>query len=578
MVRIIAGLLFYALCTVLFISPVAAAEKEAPLAAELSLSVLRDELISYFEPVSGSVTSITGNSLKLDKGSKNRVKRGMRFFAYTEGVKFVHPVTKEALGRMEMPVGNIEIVSASDDTSEGAIVQGKPEDFEKAKIKIPAKKVKLLFYQGKVDWYLGDAYYQLLKDSGRFELIDTGIETEDIAKLTAEAREKGAEILLALDSTESAGLINLTQKFFWANDAKQFGGSAASINSGHVKELRFKSGLYAEQEGAVLLSIDLPSRSRHMALGDVDGDGIQDLLLSAGDEIEVYRYGLDLKLLWTLKAAPKGEILWMDTIESGKGGRSKILVTAMSEGVVNSYIYEFDPAKPTQVKGGVPGGLVLLAKINGMFVRAFEGSILGQEFDKSSGYDGDVFTIVFKDGAYKKAERFKIPSGVNIYDFQFIRAIGGEKGVLAWDHEGYLTLYNESGVNVWRSRQDYGGFSISYKKEAPTVMVDRGEWAIKDRMLNNYGEILAPFRTPLVGMSRGLGYRKSAIKSLLWNGLTVEERTLVDKISGELYDYVFIDNKLVVLSKSLFGVNMTNVLKGRSPLGVTLNIYPMKGM
>lgn len=578
MVKIIAGLLFYALCAALFISPAVAAEKDAPLAAELSLTALKDELVSYFEPVSGRVTSMTGNSLKIDKGTKSRIKRGMRFFAYTEGVQFVHPVTKEALGRMEMPVGNIEIVSAGEDSSEGVIIQGKPGDFEKAKIKIPAKKVKVLFYQGKVDWYLGDAYYQLLKDSGRFELMDTGLETEDIAKLAVEAREKSAEILLALDSTESAGLVNLTQKFFWANDAKQFGGNATSINSGHVKELRFKSGLYAEQEGAVLLSIDLPSRSRHMALGDVDGDGIQDLLLSAGDEIEVYRYGLDLKLLWTLKAAPKGEILWMDTIESGKGGRCKILVTAMSEGLINSYIYEFDPSKPAQVKGGVAGGLVLLSKVNGMFLRGHEGSILGQEFDKSSGYDGDVFSIVFKDGAYKKAEKFKLPSGVNIYDFQFVRAIGGEKGVLAWDHEGYLTLYNESGANVWRSKHDFGGFSLSYKKETPTIMVDRGEWAIKDRMLNNYGEILAPFRTPVAGMARGLGYRKSAIKSLLWNGLTVEERTLIDKISGELYDYVFIDNRLVVLSKPLFGVNMANVLKGRSPLGVTLNIYPMKGM
>ncbi|TAN45111.1 MAG: hypothetical protein EPN22_03710 [Nitrospirae bacterium] len=578
MVRIIAGLLFYALYAVLFMQPAAAAEKDAPLAAELALAALKDELISYFEPVSGSVTGMTDNSLKIDKGTKSRVKPGMRFFVYKEGVKFVHPVTKEALGRMEMPVGNIEIVSAGENSSEGTIVQGKREDFEKAKIKIPAKKVKLLFYQGKVDWYLGDAYYQLLKDSGRFELLDTGLETEDMSKLAAEARERGAEILLALDSTESAGLVKLTQKFFWAGDAKQFGGNATSINSGHVKELRFKSGLYAEQEGAVLLSIELSSRSRHMALGDVDGDGIQDLLLSSGDEIEVYRYGLDLKLLWTLKAAPRSEILWIDTIDSGKGPRSKILVTAMSEGLITSYVYEFDPSKPAQVKGGVAGGLVLLAKIKGMFLRGYEGSILGQEFDKNSGYDGDVFKIVFKDGAYKKGEKFKLPPAVNIYDFQFIRAIGGEKGVLAWDEEGHLNLYNEAGVSVWRSKEDYGGFSLSYKKETPTIMVDKGMWAIKDRLLNNYGEILAPFRTPLVGMAKGLGYRKSAIKSLLWNGLTVEERTLVDKIGGELYDYVFIDNRLVVLSKSLFGVNMANVLKGRSPLGVTINIYPMKGM
>lgn len=567
MKKSISGALIFAIFLIFSAVCSANAEnRESVTALEIPLNELKNEAESYFAPASGKIIAVSGKSVRTDSGLKKSVKPGMRFFTYNEGVNFVHPVTREPLGKMESAVGNIEITASDENGSEGIIIAGKPEDFLNARIKIPGKKVRVLFYQGNVDWYLGDMYYQVLKESGRFELVDTGIETDDMARLMAEAREKGAEALLMLGSSESSGRIQAVQKLFWVSDSKQFAEKKVSFDSSHIRALRFKAGLFASQEGAVLLSFNLPYRARHMSVGDIDGNGVQDVLLTSGDEIKIYNFGVELKLLWEFRAAPKSEILWADVLDVDKDGRHEILLTAMNNGEVTSYIYKFKDA-----------GFVQLWKSKDIFIRKFEDGIIAQQYDKRNGYDGDVFNLLYSNGAWKNGEKLKLPSGTNIYDFEYIRSTTGERGILAWDDDGHLNLYNEGFVKTWRSKEDYGGFLVSFKREAPTVMVDRGEWSVKDRLVFNNGEILAPKRTPLVGVARGLGYRKSAVKSLMWNGLTVEERVLVDAIGGELFDYVFVDYRLLVLSKPVIGMNFANLLQGKSPLGVTLNIIPMKG-
>src|SRR5208337_3206013 len=160
--------------------------------ADAALKLLKDEALSYFNPVAGKVTSVEGNSVKIEPGSQESVKKGMRLTAFKEGANFIHPVTKEPLGKIELPVGTIEITSVAAHDAAGVILKGDPAHFADARLKIPATKVRILFYQGDIDWFLGDAYYQMLKETNRFELIDTDNQTNDIPKILAEAKSKGA--------------------------------------------------------------------------------------------------------------------------------------------------------------------------------------------------------------------------------------------------------------------------------------------------------------------------------------------------------------------------------------------------
>lgn len=543
-----------------------AQNKELKTGHTASLNTLKDELLSYFEPIVGKVVSVDGSSVKIDAGTQKSARTGMRLHAFKEGVNFVHPVTKEPLGRIEIPVGNMEITATSPDDSNGIIIKGKTQDFLNAKVKIAGTKIKLLFVQGSVDWFLGDSYYQILKDSGRFELIDTGIETDDIPKIINEAKAKGAEVALVLESKDFTDHINLTQKLIWVSDVKQFSEKKVAVDIAYVKELRFKSGFFGPKEGDVLLSFQLPFGARHLAVGDIDGDENPDLIIASGNSIKIYKPGVDLKLMWEFKVPSTSEVLRIDTVDANKNKKYEILITSMQDGKVTSYIYELKDAS-----------FVQLWKSQGTFIRELGNGIAGQQYSKGEGYEGNVFSIIYADGTYKKGSNIKLPEGVNIYDFQPVNSADGKQAILSWDEKGYLKLYNEKGVRTWISSEDFGGFSAKFKRESLTVMVDRGDWSVKDRLLVKSNEVLAPKRKPLLGIAKGLGYKSSEIRSFWWNGITVEERGLLEEIGGEVLDYAVVGDRLVVLSKPLFGIRAQNILKGESPFGTMLYIFSLKG-
>jgi hypothetical protein len=540
---------------------------EGSSAANNRLSELKDETLSYFIHVSGMITSVEGNTVKIDAGASRGVKSGMRLQAFREGVNFIHPVTKEPLGRIETPLGILEVTSVSENSASGLIIAGESRDYAGARIKLPGTKVKLLFSQGNVDWVLGDIYYQSLKESGRFEMMDTGLDNGDTSKILAEARSRGSEAALVLSSEEKAGKVSLVQKLFWVNDARQFSEKAVPVEALRINEMKFKAGLFGPRSEEALLSFHLPFRARHIVVGDFDGSGNPSIILAADDRLRLYKPGVDLKVLEELKLPATDEILRLDTAYSNKNKRDTVLITAIQGREVTSYIYE--------VQSGI---LVQVWKAKGLFIRKLgAGNIAAQEYSRNDGYSGRVYTLVPADGAYKKGEDLKLPLNINIYDFQFVTSPDGKQGILAWDDRGYLNLYNDKGIRLWMSKEDFGGFSTAFKREAPTVMVDSGAWSVKDRLVFRRSEVLVPKRKPLVGMARGLGYKDSEIRSLWWNGIGVEEKSFIEKVGGELLDFEVTGDKIIVLSKVPFYTKATNIFKGESPFGVMLYFFSLKG-
>lgn len=546
------------------VQPIYAQTKES--GDEKSLTILKNEVLSYFEPVDGKVIAVDENTVKIDTGDQKSIRPGMRLNAFKEGGSFIHPITKEPFGKIEIPIGNIEITAIKDNKISGVIIEGKPEDYLNAKIKITGTKIKLLFVQGNVDWFLGDSYYQILKGSGRFDLIDTAIQTDDTAKIAAEAKTKGAEAALILQSEDFNGQINLTQRLLWAADSRLFSEKDVPIDADYVKDLRSKSQIFAAKKGEALLSYQIPLGVRKLAAGDLDGDGSTDIILASGDKIRIYKPGADLTLLWEFTVPATSEVLWLDAIDSNKNKKDEVIITSIRDGEVASYIYE--------LKGSE---FVQLWKVSDTFIRKLDSELIAQGYSKRDGYDGNVYYIIESDGVYKKGDSIKLPDDVNIYDFQPLTASDGRKAVLAWDNRGFLNLYDEKGIRIWLSKEDFGGFAVGFKRESLSGMVEKGNWYIKDRLIIRNNEVFAPKRKPLLGVTRGLGYRSSEIKGIWWNGISVEERGLLEEIEGEILDYAFVEDRIVVITSPLFGIRAKNILKGESPFVAMMYIFSLKG-
>ena len=555
-------LVLYAFCSVLcaLFTPAASCADDDPLIR------LRDETVLYFKPMTGRITMVEDKKVVISLGAKDGVKTGMRFNILREGEPFKHPVTKEILGKIEAFVGKLEIAEVSPDSSSGSVITGDAKEGDK--VRISEIKVNMLFSQAKdIDWNLADSYYSKLKEAGRFNMIDADVEAEDPTKVIDEARRLHADVALLLTAKAADSGTLLTQRLFWVADGLKFAETDTRIDPAYAKELRFGEELFAQDKEESLLQFDLPYGARLITMGDINGDGKQEILVSTGKDIMVYTPGVDLQPALggsILKGSNLDDDLWLDSIDLNKNGRDEIVVTSMRRDEIVSYIYEWS---------GTEFNLLYKDKV---FLRRIGSRLIAQEYSRAEGFEGPVFDIVWE-GGYKKGGEVKLPKGVNIYDFVYLDDPRTGRLIVAYDEKGFLNLYDNNGIKLWRSGTGTGGFLSTFQKAAPTTMVDRGEWAIKDRLYPRNSEVLFVKRIPLVDVMRGLGFKRSKIERLWWNGLSVEESVLIDNIKGSVLDYISSGDKIIVLASPMFGIIAGNILKGENPLRTTLYIYSIKG-
>ncbi|MBE0426748.1 MAG: hypothetical protein IBX72_08880 [Nitrospirae bacterium] len=556
-----AYVLLIALCSVLYILCSAVAS----YAADNPLENLRDETVSYFKPMTGKIIKAEGNKVVINLGAKDSVKQGMRFNILIEEAPFRHPVTKEPLGHVELLKGKLEIREINSDSSVGEVIQGEAK--EGYKVRISEIRVNLIFCQSSaIDWYLAESYYRSLKETGRYNMIDTWLETDDPRVVVEEARKRDADVALLLTARVTDSDTYLKQRLFWVADGIKFFEKDVIIDATLTKELRFGEEYFSPGREEALMKIDLPGGARLIAMGDIDGDKKQEIIISTEKEVRVYTSGVDLQpALGGIKIETSAGNIWLDSIDLNRNGKDEVIITSMKDDAVISYIYELKNSEFT-----------LLYEDN-LFLRRLGNKLIAQVYSPAEGYDGKVFGIVY-DGEYKKAEEINLPPGVNIYDFVYFEDPLMGKLILAYDHMS-LSLYDDKNIKIWRSDTSTGGFLKTFKKSSPTVMLDRGEWIVRDRLLllGNRNAIFVK-RIPLLEMVKGLGYKNSQIKTLWWNGLSMEESVLIDNIKGSVLDYTIEGDKMFVLTAPLFGIKPGNILKGENPLGTRLYIYSIKGI
>ncbi len=532
-------------------------------ADENPFNLMRDDVLSYFKPLEGRIISVSGGNAIADIGAKAQVRTGMRFTVFREGAPFLHPVTKEPLGQLESMIGKAEVKDVGPDTSTMGMLKGDVKVADK--IRISETKVRVLFYSGRnVDWGLADSYYRILKDTGRFELIDTAIETDNAADVVAEAKKLNADVVLILSAKGVGGDTVLKQRLFWVDDSVKFAEGESKVAVAFMKELKFGEEFFGPQKGETRLYIDLPFGVRLIASGDIDGDGKAELLMSTGKDVRMYNPEGEPISISEIKGSVSDDHIYLDAMDINGNGRDEVVITFMRSDAVISRIYELKEARFSVLWEG------------NVFLRRIGNELIAQAYTSGEGYKGSVFAIAWSDG-YKMGGNINLPKEVNIYDFVYINEPDGRRLILAYDDAGYLNLYDDKNSRIWRSKEDYGGFLTTFKRSAPSFLVDRGEWSVKDRLSLLNREVFVIKRIPLAGIAKGIGYSKSQIKGLWWTGISMEERAVIEDIPGNILDYTLAGDRLIVLSRPLFGIKLQNILKGENPLGSALYIYSLKG-
>jgi hypothetical protein len=260
------------------------------------------------------------------------------------------------MGRIETPAGKAVVQEVEEKSSTMEIIKGDATLGDI--VRISETKPRVLFYQDRsADWNLADSYYDLLKESGRFEITDTSLNSASDEAVLAEAKKVNAALVFVVTGRQQDQELFLKQRILWVEDASGLAENEVKVEASYAKALHGSRAVAAPIASAsdTLLSFDLPFGAKLIAVGDLKGDGTHEIILSSGRDLRVFALGSGLQDLYELKLAATEDFLWIDTADVDGDGKDEIIVTSLrgrsvdttsdsipivkDEGKVVSYIY-----------------------------------------------------------------------------------------------------------------------------------------------------------------------------------------------------------------------------------------------
>jgi hypothetical protein len=203
-----------------------------------------------------------------------------------------------------------------------------------------------------------------------------------------------------------------------------------------------------------------------MAVGDVDGDKENEVVLITEDTVFIYRKGKkNLIKVAEYEEKNSARLLKVDVADINGNGRGEIFVTAMRENALSSFVVELSADALTKTAKDL--NLFLgVADIPG------EGTVLlGQRYGTEHPLKGEVLRMKWEWGAYVTLPSESLPKGVNVFGLGVLGNGGaGGREYVALHGDGHLEVYSQDGTVKWQSRGVFGGSDNSF-----VVPADRSE-------------------------------------------------------------------------------------------------------
>jgi hypothetical protein len=301
-----------------------------------------------------------------------------------------------------------------------------------------------------------------------------------------------------------------------------------------------------------------------MDVGDVLGDGLEEVVAASHDAVFVYRYaGARLQALDRFAADDDDCFVWVVTADVNQNGRDEIFVTnvrkvGLSKRKTASFVLEWDGSR-----------LAVLARdLNYYFnVAAMGGgsrSVLGQKSAEDNSFLPEIYELAWGNGALTQVRSLGVTDPVNVYNASLGDIIpGGGNEILMINNYGHLLLMNSRGRALWKSTDNFGSTENYIEMElpgdeiedeldnegyrfVPAEMKDPGvKWhyisspiLITDLNQDGRREVIVSHNIPsLAQIGGGRHYRKSEILCLTWGGNGMLENWKTDEIEGVISSF-----------------------------------------
>jgi len=307
------------------------------------------------------------------------------------------------------------------------------------------------------------------------------------------------------------------------------------------------------------MSQEFGTEFKGMAIGDVNADGLNEIVLIDGSNIYIYQSkGGALTPIQPQPpaGAKSNNYLAVDIADINNNGIKEIIVTSMVGDSLNSFVLEWKEGKFVPVATGLPWFLRVIQD------SAEEPILLGQVKDRDKPFNAPITEIVWDGTAFREGKKMKIPEGLSVYGLTLSALDNrGTEKVIALGASDKLTIYDRTdkplerihvlgggGEVVWKSDDDFGGSNNGFFPYGGRIEDEDGQRVvafINPRILT-YGTSKAGKKEfVLVKSSSATGtafknfrfFTSSEIIDMEWDGLGMAENWRTKKINGYVADY-----------------------------------------
>ena len=280
---------------------------------------------------------------------------------------------------------------------------------------------------------------------------------------------------------------------------------------------------------------------RGVDAGDVDGDGLNEILLIDNKSLWVYKQaGGRLRLFRKIEAHKNDNFLTLDVADLNRNGLSEIIVSNLRSGTLNSFILEFEERNIKKISDR-----------QRWFFRVIDHpvkgpTLVGQKMSVSRRPIGGIYPFVWEGQTFRPEEK-PLVSGHKIPVFGLtIGEVGGrgEVNIIYMDYQDRLRVLNQEGGNLWESGEHYGGSDIYYSLgSAGSDTAEKRVYLpprllVKDLDGDGKSEVIVSRNTFQLNIVEKLRrYDRARLVDLVWQGMGLVESWETPEIAGYISDY-----------------------------------------
>jgi TolB-like protein len=281
-----------------------------------------------------------------------------------------------------------------------------------------------------------------------------------------------------------------------------------------------------------------------VAVGDIDGDGKNELLVLLPESLRIYRLaGEHFALIHEYKNGPSGIYMFVDVADIAHHGRPQIFVSVLNNKLAGSFVLEWQD-----------NGLRMVSKPQNIYYRTQlrpggkgQHMLLGQRTAIDTPFTGPVWEMKWDGKDYVPDKEITMPRGGNVFSIAMVDLNGSGKGQMVMVGLSYdLKVFTDKGDQTWSSAEAYGatGKFIPFMASSGTDS-EESWWYLPGRIIavdmegDGRQEVVVVRNSDradgLIGKMRM--FYQGTIYDLYWNGMQLVENWRTPNISGYLPDY-----------------------------------------